>query len=98
MGKRKVTILETAVAEIAHVSFYIESKGMKETAKKFVNDAFLFFDSLANEAITHRPCKYEMWNLLGYRCANFRKKYVVAYIDNADEIIICDFSFQKLLH
>ena len=84
MGKRKVTILETAVTEIAHVAYFIESKSMKETAKKFVNEAFQFFDGLADEAITHRPCKYEMWSLLGYRCANFRKKYVVAYIDNAD--------------
>lgn len=33
----------------------------------------------------------------GYRCANFRKKYVVAYLDTEDEVIICDFALQKLL-
>ena len=98
MGKRKVTVLETAVGEVAHIAYYIESKGLPHTAKKFVDEAFLFFEHLSNEAITHRPCKYPVWNLLGYRCANFKKKYIVAYLDNSDEIIVCDFSLQKLLH
>ena len=43
MGKRKLTILEPAVTEVAHVAFYIEGKGMPETAKRFVDEAFLFF-------------------------------------------------------
>jgi hypothetical protein len=29
--------------------------------------------------------------------ANFKKKYVVAYLDTDEEIIICDFALQKLL-
>ena len=41
MGKRKVTILDTAVNAVAKVSFFIEAKGLPETAKRFVNDAFL---------------------------------------------------------
>jgi hypothetical protein len=28
---------------------------------------------------------------------NFRKKYIVSYLDNTDEIIICEFALQKLL-
>ena len=71
---------------------------MPDTAKKFVDDAFEYFGHLSDELVTHRPCKYEMWNMLGYSCASFRKKYLVAYIDNADEIIICDFAVQKTLH
>jgi hypothetical protein len=98
MGKRKVTILETAVIEVAQIAMFIEGQGMKVTAKKFVDTVFLFFDHLSDEAITHRPCKYEKWKLMGYRCASFKKKYVIAYIDNTDEIIITDFSLQKLLH
>jgi hypothetical protein len=70
---------------------------MPETAKRFVDEAFYFFDTLSNEQITHRPCKQEVWALMGYRCANFKKKYIVAYIDNSDEVIICDFGLQKTL-
>jgi len=42
MGKRKVSILEPATA-VAEIAWFIESKGYPETAKQFVNDAFLFF-------------------------------------------------------
>lgn len=98
MGKRKVTILESAVEGVAHIALYIEGKGMPATAKKFVNEAFDFFGKLGDERATHRPCKHLAWQLLNYRCINFRKKYIIAYLDNSDEIIICDFALQKLLH
>lgn len=98
MDKRKVTILEPAVREVAHIALYVEGEGMPATAKKFVDDAFEFFDHLSDEALTHRPCKFKEWSQLGYRCANFKKKYIVAYPDNTNEIIICDFSLQKILH
>jgi hypothetical protein len=46
---------------------------------------------------THRPCKYALWAIMNYRCANFRKKYVVAYLNLSEEIIICNFEIQKKL-
>jgi hypothetical protein len=97
VGKRKVNILEPAVESVAHFALYIEAKGLPETAKKFIDEAFEFFETLSDERLTHKPCRYLSWQALNYRCANFRKKYVVAYLDNADEIIICDFALQKLL-
>lgn len=98
MGKRKVTILDKAVDEVARISWFIEYQGYPNEAKKFVDSAFQFFEKLSNNKVRHRPCGYEVWKLAGYRCAQFRKKYIVAYIDNSDEIIICDFTLQKLLH
>src|SRR5437870_4483343 len=97
MGKRKITILEPAVEELTRVAYYIESEGLADTAKRFVNDAFIFFESLSNELFVHRPCKHPAWQRLNFRCANFRKKYIVAYLDNSKEIIICEFALQKLL-
>ena len=49
MGKRKVTILDTAVKAVAEASFFIEGKGLPETAKKFVDDAFAFFEKLSDD-------------------------------------------------
>lgn len=98
MGKRKVTILESASEGVAHVAYFIEGEGLPQTAKKFVDDAFDFFEHLSDDRFVHRPCKYAVWQLLNYRCANFRKKYIVAYLDNTDEIIICDFVLQKTIH
>jgi len=98
MGQRKVTILDPATEEVARIALFIEGKGLPATAKKFVDEVFSFFEKLSDPRVKHHPCKHPYWNLLDYRCANFKRKYVVAYLDNTDEIIICDFAIQKLLH
>ncbi len=97
MGKRKVTILEPAIEEVARIALFIEGEGLPRTAKKFVDDAFAFFDSLSDERIVHRPCKHPAWKALNLRCINFRRKYIVSYLDNKNEIIICEFALQKNL-
>lgn len=97
MGKRKVTILVPAIEEVARIALYIEAEGLPKTAKRFVDEAFAFFESLADDRLVHRPCKHPAWKKLDLRCANFRKKYIVSYLDNTDEIIICEFALQKLL-
>src|SRR5215216_2776770 len=97
MGKRKVTILETAVTSIAEIALFIEGHGMPQTAKKFVNDAFQFFEKLSDERLEHKPYSYSKWKDLDYRCITFKKKYVVAYLSLTKEIVICDFVSSKLL-
>lgn len=97
MAQRKITILDKAVEEVANVAFFIEGKGLPVKAKKFVDSAFLFFEKLGNSPISYKPCSYSFWKALGYRCAPFRKKFVVAYLDLDDEVVICDFALQKML-
>ena len=97
MGKRKVTILEPAVEEVARIALFIEAEGLPQTAKKFVDDAFAFFASLSDERFVHRPCNLPAWKALNLRCVNFRKKYIVSYLNNKNEIIVCEFALQKNL-
>lgn len=97
MGKRKVSILEPAATAVAEIAFFIESKGLPKTAKKFVDDAFTFFEKLSDDIIEHKPCRYTAWKELGYRCVNFKKKYVVAYLSLKNEVIICAFIAAKLI-
>lgn len=61
MGKRKVIILEPAATAVAEIAWFIESKVLPQTAKKFVTDAFLFFEKLSDERLEHRPCSYKRW-------------------------------------
>lgn len=97
MGKRKVSILEPAAEAVADVALFIESKGLPLTAKKFVDETFKFFENLSDERIEHKPCNYNnVWKYLDYRCVTY-KKYVVAYLSQYNEIIICDFVAAKLL-
>ena len=97
MGKRKVTILEPAVEEVTRIALFIEGEGLPKSAKLFIDEAFAFFESLGDERFVHRPCKHPAWKKFDLRCANFRKKYVVSYLDDIDEIIIKEFALQKLL-
>ena len=46
MGKRKVSILEPAATAVAEIAWFIENKGLPQTAKKIVNEAFYFFENL----------------------------------------------------
>ena len=97
MGKRKVSILEPAAEAVADIALFIESKGMPQTAKKFVDEAFGFFEQLSDDRVVHKPCSYSnVWRYLDYRCITY-KKYVVAYLSQPNEIIICDFVISKLL-
>jgi len=80
MGKRKVGILEPASTAVAEIALFIESKGLPKTAKKFVDEAFTFFEQLSDDRIPHKPCTYSAWKWLDYRCTTFKKKYVVAYL------------------
>lgn len=97
MAQRKIRILDKAIEEVAYVGYFIEGKGLPETAKKFVDEAFSFFEKLSDSKLVHKPCSYYFWTEANYRCANFRKKFVVAYLDLGHEVLICDFAIQKLL-
>jgi len=97
MGKRKVSILEPTASSVAEIAMFIESKGLPQTAKKFVDEAFTFFEKLSDDRIVHKPCTYSTFKWLDYRCITYKKKYVVAYLSLADEIVICDFVSAKLL-
>jgi hypothetical protein len=97
MGKRKISILEPAATAVAEIAFFIESNGLPLTAKKFTNEVFDFFESLADERIEYRKCIYKKWQTLDYRCITYKRKYVVAFISGKDEIVICDFVAAKLI-
>jgi hypothetical protein len=97
MGKRKVSILEPAAIAVAEIAFFIESKGLPQTAKKFVAEVFSFFERLSDDRIEYRPCSYEAWEKLGYRCVTYKKKYVVAFLSLKNEIVVCEFVSAKLL-
>jgi hypothetical protein len=79
MGKREVTILDTASDAVADTAFFVEGKGLPHTAKKFVDEAFEFFARLSDDRIEHHPCTYPLWKSLNYRCVTY-KKYTVAYL------------------
>ena len=98
MGKRKVSILEPASSAVAEIAYFIEGMGLPQTAKEFVDEAFAFFEKLSDDIAVHKPCMYEPWKVLNYRCVPYNKKYTIAYLSMKDEIVICEFVSSKLIH
>jgi hypothetical protein len=97
MGRRKVSILESAATAVAEIAFFIESRGLPQTAKKFVAEMFDFFERLSDDRIEYRSCSYEAWEKLGYHCVTYKKKYVIAFLSLKKEIVICELVSAKLL-
>ncbi|MBS1620709.1 MAG: hypothetical protein JST10_16455 [Bacteroidetes bacterium] len=98
MDKRKISILDTASTAVAEIAFFIEGTGLPQTAKKFIDDAFDFFDKLSDTTLEHKLCQYKPWKALAYRCVPYKNKYVMAYLSRKNEIVICEFVSSKLIH
>ncbi len=98
MGKRKIVIRESAAKSIAHVSWFIESKGLVATAEKFSDNAYDFIEKLANPIVATYPlCRDEMRKSLGLKYRIFRKKYTVVFIETDEEVIVTEFLVSKLI-
>ena len=96
-GQKKICILEPAATAVAEIAWFIENKGLPQSAKEFIDNAFVFFEKLADERIEHKPCSCRNWKELDYSCVPYKKKYIVAYLSLEKEIVICDFVASKLL-
>jgi len=97
MGKRKVTVKKSVAKSIARVSLFIESKGMVNTAEKFSDSVYDFFDHLSDDRKTYRLCSEPNRASLGFKCVTFKKKYTIVFIENDSELVFCEFIPSKLV-
>jgi hypothetical protein len=97
MVEREVIVLEAATISIAEISWFIERRGLPQTAKRFADECHDFLKKLSNCELLHKPCFYKKWYELGYRCATFKKKYTIAYSSHENEILIREFVSSKLI-
>jgi hypothetical protein len=98
MGIRKIRVKESAVENIAAISWFIESKGMLATAEKFADDVYDYFLKLADTKKSYAICREPARAALGYKCIPYKKKYTIVLIESELEIIICEFISSKLIH
>lgn len=70
---------------------------MIATAEKFVDRVYDFFEKLGDTRKSYATCRDEKRALLGYKCISYKKKYMVAFIESEEEILICEFISGKLV-
>ncbi len=57
MGKRKITIQTEVAEEIADIAYFIESKGLSETAIKFTKSVMNFIRNMDFDKIEFAICR-----------------------------------------
>ncbi len=98
MGRREVTVKESAAENIAAIAWYIESKGLVATAEKFVDDVYDFLIRLSDSRRTHALCRDPERAFLGYKCISYKKKYTIVFLEATSELTICEFLPSKNIH
>lgn len=98
MGKRKISIKESAATNIAGIAWYIESKGLIATAEKFSDSAYDFIDKMADSRRIHTLCRDPQRALIGYKCIPYKKKYTIVFLETDSELIICEFLPSKNIY
>jgi len=98
MGRRKVTIKQSAAFSIAQIAWFIESNGMVKTAEKFVDDVYDYLLRFENEIITYPFCRDEKRKLIGLKCKPYKRKFTIVILETDNEIIITEFIASKLIY
>lgn len=98
MGRREITVKETAAVSIAEIAWYIESKGLVSTAEKFTDDVYDFLARLADSRRSHAICRDPKRSSLGFKCVSFKKKYTIVFLETNDELLICEFLPSKNIY
>ncbi len=90
MEKKELEVVYTPKSENSIFNIYvsISEKGYSETALKFVDELYLFGNSLVLFPIKYPICKKHLLGKRRLRCAIFRKNYIFIYKVLNDELII----------
>ena len=98
MGRREVIIKESEADSIAEIAWFIESKGLVNTAEKFADGVYDYFEKLADSRRNHAICRDPQRTLIGYKCIPYKRKYTVVFLESDSELIICEFIPSKTIH
>ena len=98
MGWRKITIKESVADSIAEIAWFIESKGLTATAEQFADDVYDFLIKLSDSRRNHAVCRDAARASIGYKCISYKKKYTIIFLEDDEELIVCEFTPSKNIH
>jgi hypothetical protein len=98
MGKTKIIFLDTFIENLASVSFFIESKGLPQTAILLKEKVYDFIEDLNFDKTEYARCRDSERANSGLKCIPFNKKYTIVFYQMDDEVIIIEFVASKMIH
>ncbi|RYF87777.1 MAG: hypothetical protein EOO03_09950 [Chitinophagaceae bacterium] len=97
MGFRKISVRIPAAESISSIALFIESKGLLQTAEKFIDGVYDYFEKLRDNRKSYAECREATRKMFGYKCVSYKKKYTIVFIETDEEIIICEFIPSKMV-
>ncbi len=98
MGYKKIIVQKQVANSIAGIAWYIESKGILKTADIFCDAVYDYIFELGNENRSYPFCRESKRKMAGLKCAQFKKKYTIAFKEYEIKIIIVEFIPSKLIY
>jgi hypothetical protein len=97
MGQVRIRYAGEFADDLADLVYFIESKGLKDTANKYIERVYAFIESLNFEAVNYAYCHNLKRAALGLKCIRFNSKYTIVFYQFSDEVIITNFVPSKMI-
>jgi hypothetical protein len=97
MGKTKIIFLDTFIENISSISYFIESKGLPETALLYKEKVYNFIEKLDFDKVNYAYCRDLERASKELKCIPFNKKYTIVFYQFEDEVIITEFVVSKMI-
>ncbi len=97
MGKIQIKFTSQFADDVADLAYFIESKGLFETAEIYAYKLYSFIDRLNFEIVDYAYCSDIDRRAAGLRCLIYRKKYTIVFYQFQDEVIFTEFIPSKLI-
>lgn len=88
MAGKKVEWTANALAMVADIYDYLEEQASDDIASDYIDDLLEFGNNLEEKSEHYSFCQHPILQEKGYRCAQFRKTYVVIYKYNGFKVSI----------
>jgi hypothetical protein len=79
MGKVKITYTNQFADDLADLVYFIESKGLIVTARKYIEKVYEFIESLRFDTVEYAYCKDKVRSYEGLKCISYKGKYTIVF-------------------
>lgn len=85
---KKINWTANALALVAEIYDYLENQSGEDFALAYIEDLLAFGNELDLKSEHYSYCRNITLQNRGYRCALFRKTYIIVYKENQFEVVI----------
>jgi plasmid stabilization system protein ParE len=88
MAGKKVDWTANALAMVSDIYDYLEDKAGEDMASEYIDELLEYGNNLDEKSEHFSFCQHPKLQQKGYRCAQFRKTYVLIYKENSLQVNI----------